>query len=329
MKLYGRTAVLVALTVTMSLLAGCSRHDNNERYILVTVNSKLPYWQTAAAGLAKAGALYGVKVDVRGPETYDIQAEVKEFQDAVALKPAGILISVADSGLMQGPINDAIDAGIPVITIDADAPASKRLYFIGTNNLQAGRLGGQRVLDKLHGKGNVVFYTMPQTNMDERLKGYKDVFADHPAIKVVEVFNIKGDSGNAFDRTQHWLTEKAVEHIDAFICLDASAGKDVAEAVRRNNATDRLIVAMDTDEATLNLVKGGLIDSTVAQKPYTMAFYGLKQLDDIHHYPVDFKKDYGTDSFSPFPRFVDTGVSLVDKVNVDLYLQGRQEAQSK
>ena len=216
-----------------------------------------------------------------------------------------------------------------MITIDADAPASKRLYFIGTNNLQAGRLGGQRILDKLHGKGNVVFYTMPQTNMDERLKGYKDVFADHPDIKIVEVFNIKGDAGNAFDRTQHWLTEKGVEHIDAFVCLEASAGKDVAEAVRRNNATDRMIVAMDTDEATLNLVKSGLIDSTVAQKPYTMAFYGLKQLDDIHHYPVDLKKDFSTDSFSPFPRFVDTGVSLVDKVNVDLYLQGRQEAQSK
>jgi ribose transport system substrate-binding protein len=329
MKLYGRTVVLVALAVTMSLLVGCSRHDNNERYILVTVNSKLPYWQTAAAGLAKAGALYGVKVDVRGPETYDTQAEVKEFQDAVALKPAGILISVADSGLMQGPINDAITAGIPVITIDADAPASKRLYFIGTNNLQVGRLGGQRVLDKLHGKGNVVFYTMPQTNMDERLKGYKDVFADHPAIKVVEVFNIKGDAGNAFDRTQHWLTDKSAEHIDAFVCLEASAGKDVAEAVRRNNATDRLIVAMDTDEATLNLVKSGLIDATVAQKPYTMAFYGLKALDDVHHYPVDLKKDFATDSFSPFPRFVDTGTSLVDKVNVDLYLQARQEAQSK
>jgi len=329
MKLYVRIVVLVALAVTMSLLVGCSRHDNNERYILVTVNSKLPYWQTAAAGLAKAAAQYGVKMDVRGPDTYDIQAEVKEFRDAVALKPAGILVSVADSGLMQAPINEAIEAGVPVITIDADAPASKRLYFIGTNNLQAGRLGGQRVLDKLRGKGNVVFFTMPQTNMDERLKGYKDVFADHPAIKVVEVFNIKGDAGNAFDRTQHWLTEKGVDHIDAFVCLEASSGKDVAEAVRRNNATDRLVVAMDTDEATLNLVKSGLIDSTVAQKPYTMAYYGLKQLDDIHHYPVDLKKEYGTDSFSPFPRFVDTGVSLVDKVNVDLYLQERQEAQSK
>ena len=301
MKLCTRVLILGLVAVTISVLVGCSRHDNNERYILVTVNSKLPYWKTAGAGLVKAGAQYGVKVDIRGPETYDPQAEVKEFRDAVALKPAGILVSVADTGLMQPAINEAIDAGIPVITVDADAPASKRLYFIGTNNLQAGRLGGQRVVDKLHGKGNVVFYTMPQTNMDERLKGYKDVFADHPGIKIVEVYNIKGDAGTAFDRTQHWLTDNSAEHIDAFICLEASAGKDVAEAVKRNNATDRLIIAMDTDEATLNLVKAGVIDSTIAQKPYTMTFYGLKALDDIHHYPVDLKKDFATDSFSPFP----------------------------
>jgi len=328
-KPFAHVLMTIAVAVTVSLLVGCSRHDNNERYILVTVNSKLPYWQTAGAGLSKAAAQYGVKMDVRGPDTYDPQAEVKEFRDVIAMKPAGILVSVADTGLMQPAINDAIDAGIPVITVDSDAPASRRLYFIGTNNLAAGRLGGQRVVDKLHGKGNVVFYTMPQTNLDERLKGYKDVFADHPAIKVVEVFNIKGDSGNAFDRTQHWLTEKGVEHIDAFVCLEASAGKDVAEAVRRNNATDRLIIAMDADESTLNLVKSGVIDATIAQKPYTMTFYGLKALDDIHHYPVDLKKDFATDSFSPFPRFVDTGVSLVDKINVDQYLQGLQQAQSK
>jgi ribose transport system substrate-binding protein len=329
MRRFTRFLVLALVAVTISLLVGCSRHDNNERYILVTVNSKLPYWQTAAAGLAKAGAQYGVKVDVRGPQTYDAEAEVKEFRDAAALKPAGILVSVADTALMQPAINDAIDAGVPVITVDADAPASKRLYFIGTNNLQAGRLGGQRILDKLHGKGNVVFYTMPQTNMDERLKGYKDIFADHPGIKIVEVFNIKGDSGNAFDRTQHWLTENGVDHIDAFVCLEASAGKDVAEAVKRNKSTDRIIVAMDTDKETLDEVKSGVIDSTIAQKPFTMTFYGLKALDDIHHYPVDLKKDFATSSFSPFPHFVDTGVSLVDKVNVDLYLQGLQEAQAK
>ena len=319
-------AVLMGM---LTVFAGCMRHSKSEHFYLIATGIKHDYWQSAAAGFTKAAAEYGVTAEIRGPDGFDPQAEVTEFRSVVALKPSGILVSVANEEMMRPEIDAAMAAGIPVVTIDSDAPTSHRLFFIGTNNLQAGRLGGQRILDKLHGKGNLVFYTMPQTNMDERLKGYKDVFADHPGIKVVEVFNIKGDSGNAFDRTQHWLTEKGVEHIDAFVCLEASAGKDVAEAVKRNNATDRLIVAMDTDEATLNLVKSGLIDATVAQKPYTMAFYGLKQLDDIHHYPVDFKKDYSTDSFSPFPRFVDTGVSLVDKVNVDLYLQGRQEATAK
>lgn len=329
MKAAAKCMLLTSIVVTMSLLLGCSRHDNSERYILVTVNSKLPYWQTAAAGLAKAAALYGVKFDIRGPETYDPQAEAKEFRDAVALKPAGLLVSVADAAVMKPEIDAAMSAGIPVITIDSDAPESQRLFFIGTNNLEAGRLGGGRVVEKLHGKGNVVFYTMPQTNMEQRLKGYKDVFADHPGIKIVEVFNIKGDSGNAFDRTTHYLRDKSAEKIDAFICLEASSGKDVAEAVRREKATDRLIIAMDVDEATLNLIKDGVIDSTISQKPFTMAFYGLKALDDIHHYPVDLRADYSSNSFAPVPAFVDTGVSLVDKINVDIFLKSRSEAQSK
>jgi len=329
MRALVKCALLTAIAIPMSLLLGCSRHDSSERYILVTVNSKLPYWQTARAGLEKAAAQYGVKSDVRGPDSYDPQAEVQEFRNAVALKPAGILVSVADASLMKPAIDDAVAAGIPVITIDSDAPDSKRLYFIGTNNVQAGQIGGQRVVEKLHGKGNVVFYTMPQTNLEQRLKGYKDVFSDHPDIKIVEVFNIKGDSGNAFDRTMHYLGDKNGPRIDAFICLEASAGKDVAEALKRQNATDRLVMAMDVDQATLDLIKAGTIDATIAQKPYTMAFYGLKCLDDIHHYPIDLKKDYSWDSFAPVPAFVDTGVSLVDKINVDVYLKARAEAQAK
>jgi ribose transport system substrate-binding protein len=48
------------------------------------------------------------------------------------------------------------------------------------------------------------------------------VFADHPGIKVVEAFNIKGDSGNAFDRTMHYLTDKSAERIDAFCSMTRS-----------------------------------------------------------------------------------------------------------
>jgi ribose transport system substrate-binding protein len=320
--------LLASLIYLLAICNGCSRHDNSERYILVTVSSKLPYWQTAASGLAKASAQYGVKVDVRGPDTYDPQAEVQEFRDTFALKPAGLLVSVADPALMQPAIDDAINAGIPVITIDSDAPNSKRLYFIGTNNMQAGVLGGKTVVEKLHGKGNIVFFSMPQPNLEERLRGYKDVFEDHPEIKIVEVFNMKGDSGSAFDRTRHYL-EKGAPRVDAFVCLEASAGRDVAEALKRENATDRLVIAMDADKETLNLIKQGAIDSTIAEKPFTMAYYGLKALDEIHHNPVDLKRNYFLDSFSPFPTFVDVGSTLVDKSNVDAYLKSRDEAQAK
>jgi ribose transport system substrate-binding protein len=289
----------------------------------------LPYWQTAVAGFNRAARQYGVKPVVAGPNTFDAQAELEALQNAVRAKPNGILISVADATVLQPEINQAIEAGVPVITIDSDAPHSHRLFFIGTNNREAGHLGGQRVVEKLGGKGNVVFFTMPgQPNLDERLNGYEEVFATHPGMKTVEIFNIKGDAGNAFDATQRFVAQTGANKIDAFICLEASAGKDVGEVLKRQNLHDRLLVAMDVDPDTLNLIKEGVIDTTIAQKPYTMGYFGLKMLDEVFHYPPKpMRTDYEVDSFSPYPVFVDTGTAAVNKDNVDIYLQQAGEAQ--
>ena len=323
--------MVVVLMGVLPLLEGCTRHRKSEHYYLVTVNVELPYWKTAGEGFQKAAADYGVTAEMRGPNSFDPQAEVQEFRTVVARKPAGILVSVTNPSLLAPEIDAAIAAGIPVITMDSDAPASKRLYFIGTNNLQAGRLGGQRVAGVLNGKGNVVFFTMPgQPNLDERLKGYQDVLSTYPGIKIVEVFDMKGDSGLAMDKAREYITRKGNDHIDAMVCLQSSAGKDVGEIVRRaksNGDPGRLVVAMDTDVATLQLIKDGFVDSTISQKPYTMAFMGLKALDDIHHYPEkSFGGDYALDPFAPFPAFIDTGVSLVDKSNVAAILTRREAA---
>src|SRR5277367_2123779 len=311
------------LAVMLPLIAGCSRHSKSEQYYLIATNTAVPYWKAGAAGFAAAGAEYGVSVDTRGPAGLNAQAEVDEFKAMVARKPAGILVSVANSQLMAPEIDAAIAAGIPVITVDSDSPESKRLYFIGTNNLEAGRLGGRRVAAQLNGKGNVVFFTNPgQPNLDERLKGYQDIFAAYPGIKVVEVFDIKADPGTALDQAGVYLARTGPAKIDAFVCLDSRSGVNVAEAFKRRNTTDRLLIAMDVDSDTLKLVGDGTIDSTISQKPYTMAFLGLKALDDIHHYPVKpLSGDYGLDPDSPFPAFIDTGVALVDKTNLDPILK--------
>jgi ribose transport system substrate-binding protein len=317
-----KKATLGTLALTVALTCGCDRHSNKEVFYLVTANAALPYWQTAASGFNKAAAQYKVTAKVEGPDNYDAQAELAALTKAVNAKPAGILISVADAAVLQPEIDAAVNAGIPVITIDSDAAASRRLYFIGTNNLEAGRLGGKRVVDKLNGKGNVLVFTLAgQPNTEERLKGFKDAISAKPEIKIVDVIDVKGDPRAAFDKTQEMLVLTGPKKVDAFVCLDSASGKMVSDAFKRTNTTDRLLVAWDVNQDTLDGIKGGTIDSTIAQKPFTMGYVGLKALDEIFHAPPKtLTKDYSVDSFSPYPLFVDTGSSLVDKTNVDLYI---------
>ncbi|MGA2571315.1 MAG: substrate-binding domain-containing protein [Terracidiphilus sp.] len=317
----GMALALAALGV--ALIPGCgARHSTKEVYYLVAANLSLPYWQTATAGFKAAGAQYHVTVKVEGSDTYDPQTELAEFQKAVAAKPAGILISVSDANLLQPAIDAAIGAGIPVITVDSDAAGSRRLYFIGTNNLEAGRLGGRRIVDKLGGKGNVVFFTLAgQPNTEERLKGFRDAFSARPGINIVEVIDVKGDPRIAFDRTQELLAQTGAKKIDAFVCLDSASGKMVADAIKRTGDTSRELVAWDVNSDTLQGIKDGVIDATVVQKPYTMGYVGLKALDEIfHNPPAQLNRDYSSDAFARYPAFVDTGTALVDKANADLYL---------
>src|SRR5678815_4268745 len=159
---YQRAATAILLGTMLSMLAGCggSQHDPLEKYYLLSANVKIPYWQTAANGLTRAAAQLQVKGEAVGPDTYDPQAEQQELRRLIGLqpKPAGILISPADPTLMKPDIDAAIAAGIPVITVDSDSPASKRLLFIGTNNYQAGVMGGEIAVKQLTGKGDVMVF---------------------------------------------------------------------------------------------------------------------------------------------------------------------------
>lgn len=313
---------LAALAVGVAFTSGCERHSTKEVFYLVSVNMGLPYWQTAAAGFNRAAGQLKVTAKAVGPENYDPQAELSELQKAVAAKPAGILISVADVSVIQPGIDAAVAAGIPVVTVDSDSSGSRRLYFIGTNNLEAGRMGGRRLIEKLGGKGNVVFFTLAnQPNIEDRLKGFKDVLATRPEVKIVDAVDTKSDARVAFDQAQQFLAQTGPKKVDAFVCLESAGGKPVSDALKRANATDRVLIAWDASPDTLDGIKAGVIDSTIAQKPFTMGYYGLKALDEVFHAPpVQLNKDYGSDSFSPYPVFVDTGTSLVDKNNVDLYI---------
>jgi ribose transport system substrate-binding protein len=321
-----------ALPVALFPLLSCagSQHAGDEKYYFVASNIKLPYWETAKNGFMRGISAMKVKGEIVGPDTYDPKEEQKEFQRVAKTKPTGILLSAADATLLKGDIDEAIAAGIPVVTVDSDSPGSKRLFFVGTNNYEAGRTGGRRLVELLKGKGNVVVFTMPgQANLDERLKGYKDAISDHAGIKITDIIDFKGDPRVAFDSTQEILAKRK-DKIDAFVCLEASAGQEVAEVLSRAKVTDKTIIAFDTNEETVKWIQQGLIAATIAQKPWTMSYVGLQLLDDIHHNPPKtLDANFAQDPFSPLPGFVDTGATLIDKSNVNAFLQARESSKAQ
>jgi len=320
----GRDRNVRRLWVTLAgaaLLISCGKAPHqDEHYVLVATNNKLPYWQEANAGFSDAIRQlgFGVKAEMVGPDTYSPNDELTAFNQAVAAHPSGILVSPAVASLFNDAISSAIKEGIPVICIDSDAPDSGRLMFIGTDNYRAGVSSGTRIAEALHGEGDVEIVTVPgQYNLEERLRGVKDAFARFPKIHF-QVMDDQGDPSKANDQISALVAKKA--KMDGILCLEASGGPGAAEALHRLNLDGKLpIVAMDKDPETMDFIGSGAILSSTAQKPYTMAFYGVRFLDDLHHNVVHEFANWRTAPASPLPTLIDTGVGVVDKSTLQAY----------
>lgn len=313
-------AAFLAVGVGLTLVA-CEEpyHQKEERYILIAANVNLPYWQEAEAGLADAAKTMGVKAEMNGPATFSPKEELDAFQKAVAQNPSGILVSVTSPDMFRAAIDAAVQQGIPVICVDADAPESKRIMFIGTDNFRAGQESGKRMAEILKGHGQVVLVTIPgQFNLDERVRGVNEALKKYTGIKVAQTIDDKGDPRNAYDGISDLLAKK--EKVDGVICLEASGGAGVADALHRVDQTGKIaIVAFDKDPETLEWIDRGAINATIVQKPYIMAYYGVRFADDLHHNTVHEFKDWRSAPADPLPSWVDTGTASVTKDNLAAY----------
>jgi ribose transport system substrate-binding protein len=313
--------VFLPVILLSGFLSSCQQpyHQPDERYFFVAFNTSLPYWQEAEAGLTDSAKQLGVKAELTGPATFSPNEELTAFQQAVAQKASGILLSASNPDLFKAPINAAIREGIPVVCIDADVPGSSRVLFVGTDNFRAGQESGKRMAELLAGKGNVAVISIPgQFNLDERVRGVTDVLKKYPGMKIAKTIDDKGDSRNAYDAISALLQGK--DKPDGIIGLEASGGAGAADALHRMDLTGKIpIVAFDKDPETLEWIQRGAITATVVQKPYVMSFYGLKFVDDLHHNAVHDFKDWRTAPTPPMPAWVDTGTALVDKNNLAVF----------
>lgn len=321
MKIQETAPAVVLAFVGAALIASCAKpyHQENERYVFVATNINLPYWQEAQAGFLDAAKVLGVKAQLVGPTAYAPNAEMLMFRQVVEEHPAGICVSAARPEIFQEEIDKAVAQGIPVICVDSDVPSSKRVLYIGTDNVKAGRESLRQMAALLPGKGNVVVITIPgQRNVDDRVAGVADALKNYPAIKLTKILDDKGDAHSAQEQIADLLQKK--ENIDGIICLEAAGGSGAAAALHQAGIEGKVqIVAFDDDPETLDWIDRGVIAATISQKPYVMSYFGLKFLDDLHHNAVHKFKDWRSALAAPMPLSIDTGTAVVDKNNLKLY----------
>ena len=284
---------------------------SDETYVMVSNVAAHPYWIDAKKGGEDAAAELGVKWVYTGPADFNTPAQVTTMEQIIATKPACIIVAALQPDAITPAIDKAIAAGIPVLTVDTDAPKSKRLTYLGTDNYQGGRVMGQRMVEVSGGQAKVGLATVPgQFNLEERIRGIKDVFAENPGMELVTVVDNKADDAAAATAVVAML--QGHPEITVVGSINA-AGAGVASALRQTNNVGKIkAVLFDITEPIIAGVEDGSVDSTLVQRTYMMTYEGAK-LCYMYNHPSKYLENWQNNKFVTLPNIVDTGVMVVTK----------------
>ncbi|QMV43156.1 substrate-binding domain-containing protein [Cohnella cholangitidis] len=290
-----------------------------EKYVMVTFQSGLDYWKSIMKGFEDAAQVLNVSVEFRGASQYDANEEITVLEQVIAMKPAGIAVTAINPEALVGTIDKAIKAGIPVVLFDSDSPSSKAYSFLGTDNYGAGAQAARELGRLLSGQGKAAVVTQPnQLNHEERTKGFTETLKqEFPAIQVVRIADGRGKIQESEKVAKAILRQ--YPDLDGFFATQANGGVGIGKALKESGvAKSKVVIGFDTDKGTLDLVKDGTINATIAQGTWNMGYWSLLELFHQHHDLVQPNSEdiYGA---HPLPSFIDTGVTIVTQDNVDNY----------
>ena len=295
--------------------------QTDQLYVEVSALGNLDYFYDHKLGMKLVGEHLGVRTEYIGPAEYDMAAMVAAFEQVLAKPNLKGIVVVGFEDVLVPVINKAGTRGIPVVTVDADLPASKRMAFVGTGNFQAGQEGGRKLAALLGGKGKVALLTKSgQSNLEERIRGYKAALAASPGIQVVQVADTQSNAVIAAQAAAAVLERH--KDLAGIACVEAAGGLGAATAVRERGLAGKVrIVAMDRGNDILNQIGAGVIDATVAQQTALMPFYAVQILYNCQNATVPISSDNARAGVGGVPPVVDTGVILIDKSNYQLFLR--------
>lgn len=222
-----------------------------------------------------------VKVQALGFD-YDIGKQFTQVDNFIAAGVDIILLNPADSNALEPAIKKAQAAGIIVAAVDTAAKGAD--LTVTTNNVQAGEIACQYIVDKLKGTGDVVIQNGPQVSaVVDRVNGCKAVFAKAPGIKVLSSDqDAKGSREGGLAIMQGHLTR--FPKIDAVFAINdpQAIGTDLAaKQFGRNNIVITSVDGAPDIEAALKNPNSPMIEASASQDPWTMAQMATRMAYDL------------------------------------------------
>lgn len=314
MKKIFSVALVVVLVSSALLFAGGQSEQGSasageEFYVFLPKSLDNPYWDDCRKGMEDKMAELGVKAEFLGPPTADSAKQVEIFESVIARKPAGIAVSPNDPATVTEPIRAAMAAGIPVISWDADAPDSERLAYVGTNNINAGKVAGEEMVKAVGESGEIAILhgTLSAANAIERVDGFMQVIDQYPNLKVVAVEPTEESVATALAKAESLL--QAYPGLDGFFGVTGAGVPGGAAAVQQAGKAGQVkVVGFDVVPQGIELMRAGAVQALVSQKPYGMTQMALELM-----YGMERGEDLEKDNY-------DTGVAVVYPENLEEFL---------
>jgi ribose transport system substrate-binding protein len=240
-----------------------------------------PYFVTLADGATARAKELNPAVKVTSVSAdYDLSKQFSQIDNFISSKVDLILLNAVDPSAMASAIKKARDAGIVVVAVDVDAKGVNAT--VQTDNVEAGKLACQFIVDKLSGKGNVIIQNGPQvTAVTDRVKGCKAALASAPDIKVLsDDQDGKGSREGGLNVMQGYLTR--FQKIDGLFAINdpQAIGSDLAAKQLKRSGI--IISSVDGAPDIENALKTDtLIQASASQDPWAMAQTAVNVGNDI------------------------------------------------
>lgn len=248
------------------MVAGCSKPEKLK--LAFVSNNAADFWTIARRGTeAAAKNLTNVEVMFRIPSAGSAAEQQQILDDLLAAGVAGIAVSPVNPANQTDALNRIAEKAL-LICVDSDAPDSKRVCYIGTDNVAAGRQAGQLIKEALPDGGKIMVFVgkADAQNAQERLQGIKQEIAGSK----VEIIDVRTDDTDPV-RAQKNVEDTLVKYPDVagLIGLWSYNGPAILNAVKDGGKTGQVkIVCFDQDPDVLNGIAGGTVYGTVVQQPY-------------------------------------------------------------